>query len=803
MSDPTDIILQERGRDAKSRDDLLLTPNQIPASPFITPYQSGESSVNLTPSATDTVMKIKAQDADHQRRFERFLNFCGIEKKLIRRTHSTPPPNRGADEVSEVSDTGLEGDASVHVISVDSTDSVEYHSTYDDGLPDIASRDINPFVQCDEDQFYSTYHHVFCRETGGEYGEDPSNGDSDDSLNGQKIQPFTRDDYGSSLYILGGGYSEISTIGKKFPETLGRNLTESGVPTNSNDTFANYESHSSKLNVNLVPTTRVSEDLDSAVKIQPAAKFPDPLEIKFHPLHRMSFGSGRKFKNNIVACSQEHDLIFVAANSAVEVFDPIHLSEGKTWDPVLEFETRPSVTTDEQRANSTWPYYPHTINYVMVSQFCGQEVLAVASDDGRVLMYYTKSLVEEIIRSVSRTKSLRQVYTIDPDFELGVKSSAWGVDIDDNKVVVSDNSQRITLFYYDEQSGRFFSVLTHQLMHNIPSVSFIRDEPDVYVSASCISGELLVFKFPFTMSLDSAGSKTVRFLKPKVISRAILNEGVWSTCYVDGKYFKKVSSLQLMTGDPWVDHDNVVINRILNESFILDAESDECRSSHLGFAAELQNFFIPTLSFNHPYYSRSYRALTTDTDRFRRMSKIFDDYYVDKQRARTKSYGARNMKEYWEPVASSERFKDKFLVVSAKLQVGLFRVNRLLYNASISNLFEYKAPNEDSSYSNRLSLSLVIPELSCYVVASQVGLVSIFRLTECRGVHGMRQEYVIPNYRRLSRSGTFGIRTLIGITCRCVDCNRYILYLVYIDGLIMAYSLTSRRPISSDTLGYL
>ncbi|GME93024.1 unnamed protein product [Ambrosiozyma monospora] len=121
---------------------------------------------------------------------------------------------------------------------------------------------------------------------------------------------------------------------------------------------------------------------------------------------------------------------------------------------------------------------------------------------------------------------------------------------------------------------------------------------------------------------------------------------------------------------------------------------------------------------------------------------------------------------------------------------GLFRANKLVCNATVTNVFRCRPPNEELSYSNRLSLALVIPEINCYIVASQMGIVSVFRLTTFRGLYGMRQEYVLPNYNRLCLSADSGIRTLVGLNYKKIGEGRFLLFLVYIDGLCLTYELS-------------
>lgn len=90
-------------------------------------------------------------------------------------------------------------------------------------------------------------------------------------------------------------------------------------------------------------------------------------------------------------------------------------------------------------------------------------------------------------------------------------------------------------------------------------------------------------------------------------------------------------------------------------------------------------------------------------------------------------------------------FNNRFFVCTTKRSLYLCRVEDLFCNAARGNVFSYESPSgSNEGHFDRLSILQVIPALSAVVAVSQVGVVSIFRLTRYRGVFCMRQEYCFP-----------------------------------------------------------
>ncbi|AMD21191.1 HEL089Wp [Eremothecium sinecaudum] len=91
--------------------------------------------------------------------------------------------------------------------------------------------------------------------------------------------------------------------------------------------------------------------------------------------------------------------------------------------------------------------------------------------------------------------------------------------------------------------------------------------------------------------------------------------------------------------------------------------------------------------------------------------------------------------------------QDYFFVVTTNKSVFLIRSDPLIINAmTTDDIFptsDISTCHPEIESHNRISIVCYIQELSCIVVASQIGLISILRLTEYNGIYSFRQEYVI------------------------------------------------------------
>ncbi|AET39875.1 Crt10p Ecym_5089 [Eremothecium cymbalariae DBVPG len=101
---------------------------------------------------------------------------------------------------------------------------------------------------------------------------------------------------------------------------------------------------------------------------------------------------------------------------------------------------------------------------------------------------------------------------------------------------------------------------------------------------------------------------------------------------------------------------------------------------------------------------------------------------------------------------------------------------------------------------NRISITCYIRELSCFVVASQMGLISILRLTQHDGLYSFRQEYILgwehipPNKRDSMCMSHYTVLGLEGSNSSCGYCNTAFPY-YQIEG--MDYIYVADDPINS------
>lgn len=779
--DPAISLLQEAAELTRQLIDAeLSTPLQDPTSPFPSPPSTSNSlyimNSNQQLMSSDERVKrlaLRSQDADHRRRFERFLNDSGVKRQSLSIIHTT-------DELNSI-----------------------VHNLLDNELPDDEDDSESIVIEEHEDfdNFYRDHAGTFVKN-----GPVPSNGREDIDVVGNDDSDFT--------YVK----SEYSNTGRPLPVSMPPLL-----PLNLQDSYLFWEQKPVDQFEQEEITVQFSSEPQWAVKRQPLIKFRDSLRLGFDGLTRLDHEYGKKYKNNLSCFSNQFQLLFTASNS--EIFGYRILFDNKPCKtPVIRFDTKPSFITERDRNSSTWPYFPFTINYMKIDKFLDKEVLAIACDDGRVLIWFVELLHQQIpnFEMIQQQRMYNNgIYGIrvHPDFQLRVECSAWSVDFYNkyNMIAISDNSQSVSLFYLEESAAKFYSVTSHLVLHNIPDIAFIKDDDvdqrdqnvlKIRISCASIRCELVVFEFtmylvygPFmnrSPATESADEKII-FDPPVVVNRTLLSEDVWTVNFIDGKYFKRVNSLKSMCGDQFVDEE-LEVNKIIRQNEKLDVESDPCLSSDLGLVAKFQFFQIPTetLHGGDSHYSGGAVATTknfsTMSDRYRRIRKMFDSYYLHKQRSKLKSHKSLNGRLYWEPVVKTKQ-NNKFLCVTSSSKLGLFNSERLLCVSSTpTSVFDFNLSfGEEASYSNRLSISCLIPELSCIVIGSQIGLVSIFRMCTYRGCYGLRQEFVFPNASRLAL-GDRGYRTITGLCVRKVDKSdpidrNYIIYITYIDGLVLCYSV--------------
>lgn len=561
--------------------------------------------------------------------------------------------------------------------------------------------------------------------------------------------------------------------------------------------------------------TEIATDSTSfLLQLDAAAKYRDLLVLNYMGATMISgFGASRRYKNNlsvIIHDAEDVDLLLVACASEIIVteFDSrLHQPKEKVK---FRFETKPPTTTSADENLLTWPYYPHTINFMKTCESWQQgAAVGICADDGSILIWHASNLRSVISRLCEKNLSPNaRLYNIrsTADFNFKLDLSAWGLDfacvLDDNGekhciVVASSNSQTVTLCYFDATAGVMNSVDTIELLHNIPEVSiidyFISENKHVaMVSCASISGELVVFKFTFELD-DSALNQTsdwprklgrTLFSEPIVIHRTTFDSECWTVKPISTKYFKLVKSLKTMTGDPFID-DDTEISQILTESAILKLSTDPVRSADLGGAAYFQFFDTPVVCL----------SARSESDPLRNNTSKFGSQQEEYQRIH------QAYKSFFSSGAP-DPLRKFVLAVSTNSRLGLFRADSLFCTSATKKVFTLDLPeNDETKWCKRILITHVIKELLCFIAISQLGLVTIMRLCEHRGLYGMRQEFVFPNALSLAIAEE-NLRTITGIAVRDMSIKngifRFFLYISYSDGLVLTYELREQRDMVFD-----
>lgn len=550
-------------------------------------------------------------------------------------------------------------------------------------------------------------------------------------------------------------------------------------------------------------TSTDSDDVSLMLQLSPAAKFRDLVDLELRSVDKLNgLDSSLKYKNNLSTVIGTHnntEYLLVCCQSDILVYEFDEQHNGPRTEPSLTITTRPFVTSARDRISLTWPFYPHTLNSIISPpDWVDGPVVVACSDDGRVLVWHVASLISHIKELKSKNTNCIYGTRIACDFLLNLNSSAWGVDVKTaldiygkkhHILAASDNTKRITLFYYHETLQKFSRIETHQVLHNIPEVSFINytihgNYHHAILTCGTIFGELITFKFEFRLmddiTVSPSTNEPIRFKPPVVTRRTCLGSDCWTSKPIHSKYFKKVQSLRAMIGNHNID-EGAETSRILSESKIISPILKSSFMADLGVASRWQFFETPVVNLtdetNTPEDESATRFCSSQEE-CRRMFLMFKDVFDER-----KDTGMASLHEI-------------FLAVSTDKKLGLFRADTLFCAAATKPPFKYNFLTDDETqWCNRILISELIPELLIFIAVTQLGLVTIMRLCEHRGVYGMRQEHLFPNVQKLSEFEG-GYRTIIGISIRDLSplkfYPRFLLYLVYSDGLVLTYQLQNR-----------
>lgn len=532
-------------------------------------------------------------------------------------------------------------------------------------------------------------------------------------------------------------------------------------------------------------------DFCSLVMSPPANKFNDSLKLEYVTSSRLyGIVESRFYKNNlssVVTNILGEKMLVIGELSQLKFYLFKSLNQAPCKSPSFGIDIEPPFTTAEQLRGLTWELNPHTINFIKTIQdWHGGELLVVCGDDGQVLMWRSDDLFQ--YRTTSGYKTF-DCSMVKPFFKLSVTASAWGVDLTSCKdsndkihdiAIISYNDRKIETFYYKNQAEGFVTICTDLLPHNIPEVSFLcysetEGKHEAAVSLVSISNDILTYVFSWTMD-DANDFPDVISIKMNIVLNFRLEYENWTTKPIEAKYFKKVNSLQELNGDFSVEQ-SVTEARVLRESHILDSKRPCYKlTSSLGIAANWQSFCPPVARLETlPQNEEEEVTIRKRDSQYNSIAQAYKKY-----RSSTST-----------PLERALALK--FILVSSRQDIALHRADSLLCCARTSEVFA-KVPNipDEAYFCNRILISIIIPELSCLVAATQLGLITIMRLCQYRGIYSMRQEHIFPNFE-LYTSYERQARPLLGLAAKKMSIlggtSRYYLYLIYTHGVVLTYRL--------------
>ncbi|SCV01942.1 LAMI_0G14752g1_1 [Lachancea mirantina] len=210
-------------------------------------------------------------------------------------------------------------------------------------------------------------------------------------------------------------------------------------------------------------------------------------------------------------------------------------------------------------------------------------------------------------------------------------------------------------------------------------------------------------------------------------------------------------------------------------SFASDSRSVEeaifGNTSLPSLAIAAQNFDIDVNTLEHIqrfFRSTSFGTLTSrldtaddETSRFasHRPAGYFQDLayksmrlwsltnYVDKVSSLSQAVTPQSRFSAGGPRFELPLANETFFLVTTSTKLYLMLGNPLIVNAyTADEIFPIQNVSSCGALDpqlNRISIVCHIRELNCFVVASQIGLISLMRLTTYKGIHAFRQEYIL------------------------------------------------------------
>ncbi|RAL08328.1 uncharacterized protein BO97DRAFT_408410 [Aspergillus homomorphus CBS 101889] len=154
------------------------------------------------------------------------------------------------------------------------------------------------------------------------------------------------------------------------------------------------------------------------------------------------------WRNNLIALSQRRNLLFVAYNHQIYVWQPA--GSYQTLGSKPEMIITP-VMRDPNAEGYISPSTPHAINNILVDDLGREEVLLLVTDSGNVCGYRVEAVYSALKRAAESTESRPlDGAQVEPFFAEYVEASAWGLAIHKfaRLIAVTANTGLVTVFAF-------------------------------------------------------------------------------------------------------------------------------------------------------------------------------------------------------------------------------------------------------------------------------------------------------------------------------------------------------------------
>ncbi|PYI25354.1 hypothetical protein BP00DRAFT_103139 [Aspergillus indologenus CBS 114.80] len=338
------------------------------------------------------------------------------------------------------------------------------------------------------------------------------------------------------------------------------------------------------------------------------------------------------WRNNLIALSQRRNLLFVAYNHQIYVWQPA--GSYQTLGSKPEMIITP-VMREPNAEGYILPSSPHAINNILVDDLGREEVLLLVTDSGNVCGYRVEAVYSALKRAEKGNESRPlDGSQVDPFFAEYVEASAWGLAIHKfaRLIAVTANTGQVTVFAFalvdstsdkssesdcdpeeeddladyghtwlQVKSGEQLAQLRHLMPHkhrtrnirltytghfaNIPSVGFLNCDLDpngMWMVSTDIDNKLLVWKI-----WESLGPFNVYHFNDvsfKSFPESLhLEERGWAVLALDPRSFHLLKSPEEACGGP-------PQRRVKNGQAVYDLTR---MNSKIPKASQIYNYFPP------------------------------------------------------------------------------------------------------------------------------------------------------------------------------------------------------------------